>query len=149
MHYGGSLPLALEAVPHPRESLSKKHPKRLSHPKWGCLFLFVVLLINCFHCFHCFHISLNAPKTRIPNEVTVDVNSDSLDLSFKGLVYSIIMFLTQIWSLLHLFWLWFQVHTLYFFLSSEFSLYFHSLGSDVSDHFFWSEYRVNRTRHRL
>ena len=27
------------------------------------------------------------------------------------------------------------------------SLYFHSLGSDVSDHFFfWSEYRVNRTR---
>ena len=22
----------------------------------------------------------------------------------------------------------------------------HSLGSDVSDHFFWSEYRVNRTR---
>ena len=30
---------------------------------------------------------------------------------------------------------------------SECSLYFHSLGSDViSDHFFWSEYRVNRTR---
>ena len=26
---------------------------------------------------------------------------------------------------------------------SLYSLYFHSLGSDVSDHFFWSEYRVN------
>ena len=26
------------------------------------------------------------------------------------------------------------------------SLHFHSLGSDVSDHFFWSEYRANRTR---
>ena len=29
---------------------------------------------------------------------------------------------------------------------SLYSLYFYSLGSDVSDHFFWSEYRVNRTR---
>ena len=29
---------------------------------------------------------------------------------------------------------------------SEFSLYFHSLCIDVSDHFFWREYRVNRTR---
>ena len=29
---------------------------------------------------------------------------------------------------------------------SLYSLYFHSLGSDVSDHIFWSEYRVNRTR---
>ena len=28
---------------------------------------------------------------------------------------------------------------------SLFSPYFHSFGSDVSDHFFWSEYRVNRT----
>ena len=26
------------------------------------------------------------------------------------------------------------------------SLYFYSLGSDVSDHLFWSEYRMNRTR---
>ena len=26
------------------------------------------------------------------------------------------------------------------------SLYFHSMGSDISGHFFWSEYRVNRTR---
>ena len=29
---------------------------------------------------------------------------------------------------------------------SLYSLYFHSLGSDLSNHFFWSEYRVNRTR---
>ena len=32
---------------------------------------------------------------------------------------------------------------------SLFLLYFHSLGSDVSDHFSWSEYRVNRTRFHL
>ena len=31
-------------------------------------------------------------------------------------------------------------------LKSLNSLNFHSLGSDVSDHFFWSEYRVDRTR---
>ena len=29
---------------------------------------------------------------------------------------------------------------------SLYSLYVHSFGSDVGDHFFWSEYRVNRTR---
>ena len=29
---------------------------------------------------------------------------------------------------------------------SLYSLYVHSLCSDVSDHFFWSEYRVNRRR---
>ena len=34
----------------------------------------------------------------------------------------------------------------YILKKSLYSLYFHSLGSDVSDHFFWSEYRVNRTR---
>ena len=33
-------------------------------------------------------------------------------------------------------------------LSKKITLFtlFHSLGSDVSDHFFWSEYRANRTR---
>ena len=41
-------------------------------------------------------------------------------------------------------------HPPYSLKKSLHSLYFDSLGSDVSDHFFWSEYRVNRTRfHQL